>query len=52
LKVNDVDLLQQVRERRIRVSEIAKKYRGGGHRKAAGFNLPVGINIETIFDAG
>jgi oligoribonuclease NrnB/cAMP/cGMP phosphodiesterase (DHH superfamily) len=34
------------------VSEIAKKYRGGGHRKAAGFNLPVGINIETIFDAG
>lgn len=25
LKVNDVDLLQQVRERRIRVSEIAKK---------------------------
>ena len=34
------------------VSEIAKKYRGGGHRKAAGFNLPVGINIETIFDVG
>lgn len=31
------------------VSEIAKKYGGGGHRKAAGFNLPVGINIETIF---
>ena len=34
------------------VSEIAKKYGGGGHRKAAGFNLPVGINIETIFDVG
>jgi oligoribonuclease NrnB/cAMP/cGMP phosphodiesterase (DHH superfamily) len=33
------------------VSEIAKRYGGGGHRKAAGFNLPVGINIETIFDA-
>ena len=34
------------------VSEIAKKYGGGGHRKAAGFNLPVGINIETIFGVG
>lgn len=32
------------------VSEIAKRYGGGGHRKAAGFNLPMNISIETIFD--
>jgi len=32
------------------VSEVAKKFGGGGHRKAAGFNLPAEVNIETIFD--
>jgi len=32
------------------VSEIAKRYGGGGHRKAAGFVLPVDVNIESIFD--
>lgn len=32
------------------VSEIAKLYGGGGHRKAAGFNLPPNIGIESIFD--
>lgn len=32
------------------VSEIAKKYGGGGHRKAAGFSLPANVSIETIFD--
>jgi oligoribonuclease NrnB/cAMP/cGMP phosphodiesterase (DHH superfamily) len=32
------------------VSEIAKRYGGGGHRKAAGFNLPANVNIETVFD--
>lgn len=32
------------------VSEIAKRYGGGGHRKAAGFNLPTNVNIETVFD--
>jgi len=32
------------------VSEIAKKYGGGGHRKAAGFNLPGDCNIEELFD--
>jgi len=32
------------------VSEIAKKFGGGGHRKAAGFVLPVDVSIETIFD--
>ena len=32
------------------VSEIAKKYGGGGHRKAAGFALPKNVSIETIFD--
>jgi len=32
------------------VSEIAKRYGGGGHRKAAGFNLPANTSIETIFD--
>ena len=33
------------------VSEIAKRYGGGGHRKAAGFNLPANVSIETIFDS-
>jgi oligoribonuclease NrnB/cAMP/cGMP phosphodiesterase (DHH superfamily) len=33
------------------VSEVAKKWGGGGHRKAAGFSLPPGVGIETIFDA-
>jgi oligoribonuclease NrnB/cAMP/cGMP phosphodiesterase (DHH superfamily) len=32
------------------VSEVAKKYGGGGHRKAAGFALPANISIESIFD--
>jgi oligoribonuclease NrnB/cAMP/cGMP phosphodiesterase (DHH superfamily) len=32
------------------VSEVAKRYGGGGHRKAAGFALPVDVNIESIFD--
>lgn len=32
------------------VSEVAKKFGGGGHRKAAGFSLPTGVGIETIFD--
>jgi oligoribonuclease NrnB/cAMP/cGMP phosphodiesterase (DHH superfamily) len=32
------------------VSEIAKKFGGGGHRKAAGFALPQGVGIESIFD--
>jgi oligoribonuclease NrnB/cAMP/cGMP phosphodiesterase (DHH superfamily) len=32
------------------VSEIAKRYGGGGHRKAAGFNLPSNTSIETVFD--
>lgn len=32
------------------VSEVAKKFGGGGHRKAAGFALPPGQNIESIFE--
>jgi oligoribonuclease NrnB/cAMP/cGMP phosphodiesterase (DHH superfamily) len=32
------------------VSEVAKRFGGGGHRKAAGFSLPKNVNIETIFD--
>lgn len=32
------------------VSEVAKKYGGGGHRKAAGFALPPDVSIESIFD--
>jgi oligoribonuclease NrnB/cAMP/cGMP phosphodiesterase (DHH superfamily) len=32
------------------VSEIAKQFGGGGHRKAAGFILPPNVSIETIFD--
>jgi oligoribonuclease NrnB/cAMP/cGMP phosphodiesterase (DHH superfamily) len=32
------------------VSEVAKKYGGGGHKKAAGFQLPPGRHIEDLFD--
>ena len=32
------------------VSEVAKKFGGGGHRKAAGFALPADISIESIFN--
>lgn len=34
----------------IDVSEIAKKHGGGGHRKAAGFQLPGDFNVDDIFD--
>jgi oligoribonuclease NrnB/cAMP/cGMP phosphodiesterase (DHH superfamily) len=34
----------------IDVSEISKKFGGGGHKKAAGFQLPVNKHIESIFD--
>jgi len=33
----------------IDVSEIAKKYGGGGHRKASGFSLPKDVHPETLF---
>ena len=32
------------------VSEIAKKFGGGGHKKAAGFQLSKDIHVEDIFD--
>ena len=32
------------------VSEIAKSFGGGGHKKAAGFQLPQGKHIEDLFD--
>ena len=32
------------------VSEIAKKYGGGGHRKAAGFRLPSDAIVDDLFD--
>jgi oligoribonuclease NrnB/cAMP/cGMP phosphodiesterase (DHH superfamily) len=32
------------------VSEISKRFGGGGHKKAAGFALPAGKHIEEIFD--
>ena len=34
----------------IDVSEIAKRFGGGGHKKASGFSLPAGTHIEEIFD--
>jgi len=34
----------------IDVSEIAKKFKGGGHRKAAGFRLPGNSNVDDLFD--
>ena len=32
------------------VSEIAKKYGGGGHKKASGFQLPKNKHVEDLFD--
>ena len=32
------------------VSEIAKKFKGGGHKKAAGFSLQGKVIIDDIFD--
>ena len=32
------------------VSEISKKFGGGGHKKAAGFQLPAGKHVEDLFD--
>jgi phosphoesterase RecJ-like protein len=32
------------------VSEVAKKFGGGGHKKAAGFSLPKNKHVEDIFD--
>ena len=32
------------------VAEIAKKYGGGGHKKAAGFTLPKQKHVEDLFD--
>jgi len=34
----------------IDVSEVSKKFGGGGHKKAAGFRLPGETNIDDIFD--
>ena len=34
----------------IDVSDVSKKFGGGGHRKAAGFTLPGEFNIEELFD--
>jgi oligoribonuclease NrnB/cAMP/cGMP phosphodiesterase (DHH superfamily) len=34
----------------IDVSEIAKVFKGGGHRKAAGFTLPKDKHVDDIFD--
>lgn len=32
------------------VSEIAKRWGGGGHKKAAGFALPASVHIDSIFN--
>ncbi len=32
------------------VAEISSRFGGGGHKKAAGFQLPAGKHIEDIFD--
>tara|TARA_R100000008_G_scaffold86803_1_gene81739 strand:- start:1314 stop:2228 length:915 start_codon:yes stop_codon:yes gene_type:complete len=31
------------------VSEIAKKFGGGGHKKAAGFSLPSTVHVDDVF---
>ncbi len=36
----------------IDVSEVSKRFGGGGHKKAAGFVLPGDFKIEDLFDKG
>jgi len=48
VKVNKVSL--RAFHENVDVSEIAKKYGGGGHKKAAGFNLPGTARVDDIFD--
>ncbi len=38
------------RAEHIDVSEIAKFYGGGGHKRAAGFVLPTGYHVDHLFD--
>ena len=35
---------------KIDVSEVSKRFGGGGHKKAAGFTLPGSFKIEDLFD--
>jgi oligoribonuclease NrnB/cAMP/cGMP phosphodiesterase (DHH superfamily) len=49
---NDKDIKVSLRSFHeiIDVSEVAKKFGGGGHRKAAGFRLPADFIIDSMFD--
>ena len=49
---NDKDIKVSLRafHDTVDVSEIAKKYSGGGHKKAAGFRLPGDFVIDSLFD--
>ena len=49
---NDKDIKVSLRSfhEHVDVSEIAKRFGGGGHRKAAGFRLPGDTKIDDIFD--
>ena len=49
---NDKDIKVSLRafHDAVDVSEIAKKYNGGGHKKAAGFRLPGDFAIDSLFD--
>lgn len=49
---NDKDIKVSLRafHDTIDVSEVSKKFGGGGHKKAAGFRLPGGTNIDDLFD--
>ena len=35
----------------IDASELAKRFGGGGHKKAAGFSLPADRHIDSLFEA-
>lgn len=48
VRVNKVSL--RAFHENVDVSEIAKKYGGGGHKKASGFNLPGTDRVDDIFD--
>jgi len=49
---NDRDIKVSLRafHETVDVSEVAKKYGGGGHKKAAGFRLPGDAVVDELFD--
>ena len=46
----DIKVSLRAFHEKVDVSEIAKKFGGGGHKKAAGFRLPGDAHVDELFD--